>query len=439
MPSQLTASRSNALAGTVRAPGDKSMSHRSMILGGMASGVTEVEGLLEGDDVLATARAVQAFGAKVERIGEGRWRIEGAGGFNTPASVIDCGNAGTGVRLLMGAAAGYPLTATFDGDASLRRRPMKRVTGPLADMGARFDWRAAEDRLPVALTGGTLTAIDYVQTVASAQIKSAILLAGLNAQGVTSVTEPEKSRDHTERMLRAFGAEVGVEEMGQGWVVSLKGGQPLTGTFVAVPGDPSSAAFPLAAGLIVPGSAVTVEGVMLNPLRTGLFAAWRDMGADLTISNRREAGGEAVGDVTARHSTLKGVVVPEDRAASMIDEYPILAATAAFAEGVTVMRGVGEMRVKESDRISLMVEGLRACGVQVEEEPEGFIVTGAGEGGSVRGGGLVHTAHDHRIAMSHLILGLASDQPVSVDEPGMIATSFPGFVEMMNGLGGRIA
>lgn len=439
MPSQLTASRSNALAGTVRAPGDKSMSHRSMILGGMASGVTEVEGLLEGDDVLATARAVQAFGAKVERIGEGRWRIEGAGGFKTPASVIDCGNAGTGVRLLMGAAAGYPLTATFDGDASLRRRPMKRVTGPLADMGARFDWRAAEDRLPVALTGGTLTAIDYVQTVASAQIKSAILLAGLNAQGVTSVTELEKSRDHTERMLRAFGAEVGVEEMGQGWVVSLKGGQPLTGTFVAVPGDPSSAAFPLAAGLIVPGSAVTVEGVMLNPLRTGLFAAWRDMGADLTISNRREAGGEAVGDVTARHSTLKGVVVPEDRAASMIDEYPILAATAAFAEGVTVMRGVGEMRVKESDRISLMVEGLRACGVQVEEEPEGFIVTGAGEGGSVRGGGLVHTAHDHRIAMSHLILGLASDQPVSVDEPGMIATSFPGFVEMMNGLGGRIA
>ncbi|GAA0763042.1 3-phosphoshikimate 1-carboxyvinyltransferase [Actinomadura yumaensis] len=440
MPSQLTASRSNALAGTVRAPGDKSMSHRSMILGGMASGVTEVEGLLEGDDVLATARAVQAFGAKVERIGEGRWRIEGAGGFKTPASVIDCGNAGTGVRLLMGAAAGYPLTATFDGDASLRRRPMKRVTGPLADMGARFDWRAAEDRLPVALTGGALTAIDYVQTVASAQVKSAILLAGLNAQGVTSVTEPEKSRDHTERMLRAFGAEVGVQDLhesgGEGWVVTLKGGQPLTGTFVAVPGDPSSAAFPLAAGLIVPGSAVTVEGVMLNPLRTGLFAAWRDMGADLTISNRREAGGEAVGDVTARHSALKGVVVPEDRAASMIDEYPILAATAAFAEGVTVMRGVGEMRVKESDRISLMVEGLRACGVQVEEEPEGFIVTGAA---SVPGGATVHTAHDHRIAMSHLVLGLAADQPVAVDEPGMIATSFPGFVEMMNGLGGRIA
>lgn len=410
-----------------------------MILGGMASGVTEVEGLLEGDDVLATARAVEAFGAKVARTGDGRWRIEGAGGFKTPASVIDCGNAGTGVRLLMGAAAGYPLTATFDGDGSLRKRPMKRVTGPLADMGAAFDWQAAEDRLPVALTGGALKAIDYVQTVASAQVKSAILLAGLNAEGVTSVVEPEKSRDHTERMLRAFGAEVGVEERGGGWKVTLKGGQALTGTFVAVPGDPSSAAFPLAAGLIVPGSEVTVEGVMLNPLRTGLFDTWIEMGADLTITNRREAGGEAVGDITARHSALNGVVVPEDRAASMIDEYPILAATAAFADGVTVMRGVGEMRVKESDRISLMVEGLRACGVQVEEEPEGFIITGAGQGGSVRGGGLVHTAHDHRIAMSHLILGLAAEQPVSVDEPGMIATSFPGFVEMMNGLGGRIA
>lgn len=410
-----------------------------MILGGMASGVTEVEGLLEGDDVLATARAVEAFGAKVERIGDGKWRIEGAGGFKTPASVIDCGNAGTGVRLLMGAAAGYPLTATFDGDGSLRKRPMKRVTGPLADMGAAFDWQAAEDRLPVSLTGGALKAIDYVQTVASAQVKSAILLAGLNAEGVTSVVEPEKSRDHTERMLRAFGVKVGVEERGEGWKVTLKGGQALTGTVVAVPGDPSSAAFPLAAGLIVPGSEVTVEGVMLNPLRTGLFDTWIEMGADLTITNRRKAGGEEVGDITARHSALKGVVVPEDRAASMIDEYPILAATAAFAGGVTIMRGVGEMRVKESDRISLMVEGLRACGVQVEEEPEGFIVTGAGQGGSVRGGGLVHTAHDHRIAMSHLVLGLAAEQPVSVDEPGMIATSFPGFVEMMNGLGGRIA
>ena len=406
-----------------------------MIFGGMAAGVTTVEGLLEGDDVLATGRAVEAFGAKVERTGEGEWRIEGAGGFTTPSSVIDCGNAGTGVRLLMGAAAGYPLTATFDGDASLRKRPMKRVTGPLAEMGAGFDWLAAEDRVPVALTGGTLTGVDYVQTVASAQIKSAILLAGLNAQGVTTVTEPEKSRDHTERMLRAFGAEVMVEEQGEGWKITLKGGQPLKAAHVAVPGDPSSAAFPLAAGLIVPGSEVTVEGVMLNPLRTGLFDTWIEMGADLTISNRREAGGEEVGDITARHSNLKGVVVPEARAASMIDEYPILAATAAFAAGQTVMRGVGEMRVKESDRIALMVAGLGSCGVAVEEEPEGFIVTG----GPVRGGAVVRTAHDHRIAMSHLVLGLAADAPVSVDDPGMIATSFPGFVEMMRGLGGGVA
>ncbi|RZJ03410.1 MAG: 3-phosphoshikimate 1-carboxyvinyltransferase [Brevundimonas sp.] len=432
--SQLTARHSPPLSGRVRAPGDKSMSHRSLILGAMATGVTEISGLLEGDDVLATARAVETFGATVERLGDGIWRVTGRGGFKTPAGVIDCGNAGTGVRLLMGAAAGYPITATFDGDGSLRKRPMKRVTGPLASMGARLDWRSAEDRLPVAVTGGALTAIDYVQTVASAQVKSAILLAGLHAEGVTSVTEPEKSRDHTERMLRAFGAEVGVEAIGEGWKVTLRGGQPLTGATVAVPGDPSSAAFPLAAGLIVPGSEVTVEGVMLNPLRTGLFETWREMGADLTVSNVRQAGGEDVGDVTARYSALTGVVVPVERAASMIDEYPILAATAAFASGETVMRGVGEMRVKESDRIALMVAGLRACGVQVEEEPEGFIVTG----GAVRGGGVVHTAHDHRIAMSHLVLGLAAAQPVSVDEPGMIATSFPGFVGMMRGLGAEI-
>lgn len=429
--SHLTARRSPPLGGQVRAPGDKSMSHRSLILGAMASGETRIEGLLGGDDVLATARAVEAFGAEVERLGEGAWRVRGKGEFRRPLSVIDCGNAGTGVRLLMGAAAGYSLTATFDGDGSLRKRPMKRVTVPLAAMGARFGWLSAEDRLPVALTGGGLRSLDHVQTVASAQIKSAILLAGLNADGVTAVTEPEKSRDHTERMLRAFGAEVGVEDEGEGWRVTLKGGQPLTGADVAVPGDPSSAAFPLAAGLIVPGSEVTVEGVMLNPLRTGLFETWREMGADLTVTNIRTAGGEEVGDITARHSALRGVVVPVERAASMIDEYPILAATAAFAEGETVMRGVGEMRVKESDRIALMVAGLRACGVAVEEEPEGFIVSG----GSVRGGGSVHTAHDHRIAMSHLVLGLAADKPVSVDEPDMIATSFPGFVELMNGLG----
>ncbi|MGV8930289.1 MAG: 3-phosphoshikimate 1-carboxyvinyltransferase, partial [Brevundimonas sp.] len=429
MPAHLTARRSPALSGPVRAPGDKSISHRALILGAMATGVTDIEGLLEGEDILATARAVEAFGATVERLGEGRWRVTGQGGFKQPAGVIDCGNAGTGVRLLMGAAAGYPITVTFDGDASLRKRPMKRVTGPLAEMGARFDWMVEPDRLPVEVAGGALTAVDYVQTVASAQIKSAILLAGLKAGGVTTVTEAEPSRDHTERMLRIFGVEVGVLPLGEGWRVSLRGGQRLTATAVAVPGDPSSAAFPLAAGLIVPGSELTVEGVMLNPLRTGLFETWIEMGADLSVSNRRMAGGEEVGDVTARHSTLKGVVVPPERAASMIDEYPVLAATAAFAEGQTVMRGIGEMRVKESDRIALMAAGLTACGVRVEEEPEGFTVFG----GTVKGGATVTTHGDHRIAMSHLVLGLAAEAAVTVDEPGMIATSFPGFVELMRG------
>ncbi|MGZ9099181.1 MAG: 3-phosphoshikimate 1-carboxyvinyltransferase [Brevundimonas sp.] len=431
----LTARHGRPLSGVARAPGDKSISHRALILGAMATGVTEIEGLLEGDDILATARAVEAFGATVERRGEGRWRVTGQGGFRQPSGVIDCGNAGTGVRLLMGAAAGYPITVTFDGDASLRKRPMKRVTEPLELMGARFGWKGEPGRLPVELGGGGLSAIDYVQTVASAQIKSAILLAGLNADGVTRVTEAEPSRDHTERMLRAFGVEVGVLPVDMGWRVSLQGGQSLAGTAVAVPGDPSSAAFPLAAGLIVPGSEVTVEGVMLNPLRTGLFETWREMGADLTVSNRRMAGGEEVGDVTARHSTLRGVVVPPERAASMIDEYPVLAAVAAFAEGATVMRGIGEMRVKESDRIALMAAGLTGCGVRVEEEPEGFTVFG----GPVPGGATVTTHGDHRIAMSHLVLGLAAEAAVAVDEPGMIATSFPGFVELMRGLGADIA
>lgn len=311
---------------------------------------------------------------------------------------------------------------------------MKRVTGPLADMGARFDWGGAEDRLPLTLYGGGLKGIVYRQAVASAQVKSAILLAGLNAAGETAVIEPEPSRDHTERMLRAFGAVVETTDTPEGRVARLAGGQRLSGTHVAVPGDPSSAAFPLAAALIVPGSEATVEGVMLNPLRTGLFDTWIEMGADLTIANRRQAGGEEVGDVTARHSALKGIAVPPERAASMIDEYPILAAVAAYAEGATTMRGIGEMRVKESDRIALMAAGLAACGVAVEEEPEGFVVTG----GRVRGGAVVHTAHDHRIAMSHLVLGLAAEEPVGVDEPGMIATSFPGFVELMRGLGAQI-
>ena len=425
-----------ALIGTVRAPGDKSISHRAMILGAMAAGTTTVEGLLEGADVLATAQAMRGFGARVEHEGVGRWRIEGKGGFSEPADVIDCGNAGTGVRLIMGAAAGFSLCATFTGDSSLRSRPMSRVLDPLARMGATWLGRD-KGRLPLTLKGGNLRGLSYRLPMASAQVKSAVLLAGLHAEGGVEVIEPEATRDHTERMFRAFEAEVIVEDRDGVRHIRLPEGQKLTGTHVAVPGDPSSAAFPLVAGLIVPGSEVTVEGVMLNPLRTGLFTTLQEMGADLTISNVRMSSGEDVGDITARYSQLKGVVVPPERAPAMIDEYPILAVAAAFAQGETVMRGVGEMRVKESDRISLTANGLKACGVQVVEEPEGFVVTGTGQ--APRGGGTVTTHGDHRIAMSHLILGLAAQQGVAVDEPGMIATSFPGFAEMMRGLGGDLS
>lgn len=423
------------LAGTVRVPGDKSISHRALILGAMAFGRTTIEGLLEGEDVLATARAMRAFGATVTRTGDGAWTVDGQGGLSEPADVIDCGNAGTGVRLIMGAAAGYPLTATFTGDASLRKRPMGRVLEPLGRMGAT--WLSREGgRLPLALRGGGLSGLDYTLPMASAQVKSAVLLAGMKADGPVTITEPEPTRDHTERMLKAFGASLSISDHNNRRVITLQPGGRLTGCAVAVPGDPSSAAFPIVAALITPGSEVTVEGVMLNPLRTGLFDTLREMGADLTITGRRDASGEEVGDITARHSTLRGVVVPPGRAPSMIDEYPILAVAAAFATGETVMRGVGEMRVKESDRIALMAAGLEACGVHVEEEPEGFIVHGTGQ--PPRGGGLVETHGDHRIAMSHLVLGLAAGEPVRVDEPSMIATSFPDFAPMMRRLGGRI-
>ncbi len=424
------------LTGTVQVPGDKSISHRALILGATATGRTTIEGLLEGDDVLATARAMRAFGATVVRTGEGAWAVDGQGGFSEPADIIDCGNAGTGVRLIMGAMAGYPITATFTGDGSLRKRPMGRVLEPLGRMGAT--WLARDGgRLPLTLRGGALAGLDYTLPMASAQVKSAVLLAGLQADGPVTVVEPEATRDHMERMLRAFGATVTVSDHNDRRVITLQPGAKLSGSHVAVPGDPSSAAFPIVAALITPGSEVTVTGVMLNPLRTGLFDTLREMGADLTISNRRDASGEEVGDITARHSILRGVVVPPGRAPSMIDEYPILAIAAAFATGDTVMRGVGEMRVKESDRIALMAAGLESCGVDVEEEPEGFIVHGSGE--TPRGGGLVETHGDHRIAMSHLILGLAAREPVRIDQPGMIATSFPTFADMMRGLGADIA
>ena len=434
----LKARPGSPLRGEVRAPGDKSISHRSLILGAMATGETRISGLLEGDDVLRTAAAMRAFGAEVERLGEGAWRVVGQGGFSEPADVVDCGNAGTGVRLIMGAAAGFELCATFTGDGSLRKRPMGRVLEPLAQMGAAHMGRAG-GRLPLTLKGGSLKALDYRLPMASAQVKSAVLLAGLHAKGGVVVREPEPTRDHTERMLRAFGAVVEVSDEAGERVIRLAGGQRLAATRIEVPGDPSSAAFPLVAALVTPGSEVTVKDVLLNPLRTGLFETLREMGADLTITNMRDAGGESVGDVTARHSALKGVEVPPERAPSMIDEYPILAVAAAFAEGRTAMRGIGEMRVKESDRVALMAAGLSACGVGVLEEPEALTVIGSVRANHpVRGGAQVTTHGDHRIAMSHLVLGLAAEEPVSVDEPGMIATSFPGFVELMRGLGAGI-
>ncbi len=438
MAAQMTARRAGPLRGVLRAPGDKSISHRALILGALARGVTEVEGLLEGEDVRRSAAAMTAFGATVERLGEGHWRVEGVGGLSEPADVIDCGNAGTGVRLIMGAAAGFAINATFTGDASLRGRPMNRVLNPLGEMGASWICREG-GRLPLTLKGGGLRRIAYTVPVPSAQVKSAVLLAGLHAEGGVEVIELEATRDHTERMLRAFGAQVDVAEEGAMRRIILAGGQSLTGCRVRVPGDPSSAAFPLVAALITPGSEVTVEGMLLNELRIGLLETLGDMGADLSVTNVREEGGEAVADVTARYSQLTGVVVPPERAPSMIDEYPILAVAAAFAEGPTVMQGIGEMRVKESDRIALMAAGLAACGVGVEEGPHSLTVVGSVRANHpVAGGARVTTHGDHRIAMSHLILGLAADAPVAVDEPGMIATSFPGFLTLMRSLGGEI-
>jgi len=432
---RLTSHTSGPLNGTVKAPGDKSISHRSMIFGALATGVTTVEGLLEGDDVLATKNAMIAFGADIHKRDDGQWEIHGKGGFSEPDHVIDCGNAGTGVRLIMGAAASFDMSVTFTGDHSLVKRPMGRVLDPLTQMGVTFISRS-KGRLPLTLKGGQLKAISYRLTMASAQVKSAVLLAGLRVEGVTEVIEPEATRDHTERMLRGFGAKVGVSDEADGRHITVLGGQPLSACHVYVPGDPSSAAFPLVAGLIVQGSSVTVKGVLLNELRTGLFTTLIEMGADLVIANIRDEAGESVGDITAKGSRLKGVVVPEHRAPSMIDEYPILAIAAATAEGQTVMRGIGEMRVKESDRISLTANGLKACGVIVDEEAEGMIVTGMG---SIKGGAVIETKGDHRIAMSHLVLGLIAEQPITVEDADMIATSFPEFVGLMTGLGAKIS
>lgn len=433
----LTAEAAGPLRGVAEIPGDKSVSHRALILGALAVGETRITGLLESEDVIRTAAAMRAFGAEVERDG-GTWVVHGVGvgGFREPEDVIDCGNAGTGVRLVMGAMATTPIAATFTGDASLRRRPMGRVLDPLALFGAQAVGRRG-GLLPLTLVGAeTALPVQYTLPVPSAQVKSAVLLAGLNAPGETVVIENEATRDHTERMLRGFGAEIAIEEAAEGRVIRLTGQPELVPQQVAVPRDPSSAAFPVAAALMVPGSELRVPQVAMNPTRAGLFDTLVEMGADIAFENRREEGGEPVADLVVRHGPLRGVEVPPERAVSMIDEYPVLAALAATAEGRTVMRGVGELRVKECDRIDAMARGLEACGIRVEEGEDWMIVEG--RPGEVEGGATVATRLDHRIAMSFLCLGLATRKPVTVDDASPIATSFPGFVPLMRSLGARI-
>jgi len=432
----LTARRGAPLKGRIRVPGDKSISHRALILGALTVGETTVSGLLEGEDVIHTADAMRALGARLERTGEGIWRIHGVGvgGFGQPAGPLDFGNSGTGCRLAIGAVAGCPVTATFDGDASLRKRPMRRVLDPLVKMGARVLQSVDGDRLPLTLQGATdAIPITYESPVPSAQLKSAVLLAGLAAPGETTVIEAEATRDHTERLLKHFGAKIVSKPHGEhGRRITLKGQPELEPCNVAVPADPSSAAFPLVAALIVPGSDLILEAVMTNPLRTGLFATLREMGANIETMATRDDGGEEVADLRVTTSQLKGVDVPPERAPSMIDEYLILAVAASFADGVTRMRGLKELRVKESDRLVATADMLRVNGVTVEIDGDDLIVLGKS---TVAGGGEVATHMDHRIAMSALMMGLASENPVRIDDSAFIATSFPGFVETMRALG----
>jgi 3-phosphoshikimate 1-carboxyvinyltransferase len=434
----LTARKSGALKGRVRPPGDKSISHRAFLFGLLTRGVTEIDGLLEGDDVMRTAQACRALGAIVERHGPGRWSVSGLGigSLLAPREKLDFGNAGTGSRLMMGVVGSHSITATFDGDASLRKRPMRRILDPLKLMGAQVIAEAEGGRCPITLKGADEAApIVYRTPVASAQIKSAVLLAGLNARGATTVIESQASRDHTEKMLAHFGAEVSVEILGAGRRITLQGRPEFWPNPVSVPADPSSAAFPILAALITPGSDIVVDGVMTNPLRSGLLTTLIEMGADIEKQNVRVEGGEEVADLRARSSQLIGVDVPGARAPSMIDEYPVLAVAAAFARGATTMRGLHELRVKESDRLAAVAAGLAAAGVASEIVGDDLIV----EGGSPKGGGLVATHLDHRIAMSFLVLGLASDEPMGVDDGAMIATSFPNFRTLMASLGAEIA
>lgn len=440
----LAARRSQPLGGRARVPGDKSISHRALILGALAVGETRISGLLESEDVLNTAQAMRQLGARVERqsdaAGDDIWSVRGVGvgGFRSPAAPLDFGNSGTGCRLVMGAVAGNPVTATFDGDASLRSRPMRRIVDPLALMGARVVAESEGGRLPLTLEGARdPLPIEYRSPVASAQIKSAVLLAGLAAPGVTTVIEPEASRDHTELMLTHFGAQVASKPEGaRGRRISLTGQPELHGAGVVVPADPSSAAFPIVAALIVPESDVVIDDVMTNPLRTGLLATLREMGASIEESHRQRNAGEPMARLRVRASRLRGVEVPPERAPAMIDEYLVLAVAAAFAEGTTVMRGLHELRVKESDRLAATAAMLRVNGVAVEIAGDDLIVEGRGH---VPGGGLVATHMDHRIAMSALVMGCAADNPVKVDDTAFIATSFPDFVPMMRELGADFA
>lgn len=438
----LVAQPGQALHGEARVPGDKSISHRALLLGTVATGETAIDGLLEGEDVLATAAAAAALGATIRREGPGRWRIAGlgTGGLAEPERVLDMGNSGTGARLLLGLLASHPFTSVLTGDESLCRRPMARVTNPLELMGARFVSRAG-GRLPMTVLGAVdARPIRYAPPVASAQVKSAILLAALNAPGETTVVETLPTRDHTERMLSHFGARIAIEDTAEGRAVSLSGEPELAGRALRVPADISSAAFPMAAALLCPGSAITLPGVGINPLRAGLLKTLDEMGADITLSGTREEAGEPVADIAVRGGPLRAIDTPPERAPSMIDEFPVLAVLAAAAEGTSRLRGLGELRVKESDRFAAILDGLTACGARAEAEGDDIVIHGkAAQGRPFAGGATVAADHDHRIAMAFLVLGLAAEAPVRVTGAETIATSFPGFTDLMAGLGAGIA
>ena len=442
-PTPAVARRSSALSGDIRIPGDKSISHRSFMFGGLASGTTRITGLLEGEDVINTGKAMTAMGAAISRDGDA-WIIQGTGNgcLLQPDGPLDFGNAGTGCRLTMGLAGVYDFPVTFTGDASLSRRPMGRVLNPLREMGVQVT--ASEgDRLPVTLRGPLNPApITYRVPMASAQVKSAVLLAGLNVPGITTVIEPVMTRDHTEKMLTGFGAAIDVETAADGTrTIRLEGRPTLSGQTIDVPGDPSSTAFPLVAALLVPGSDITIRNVLMNPTRTGLILTLQEMGADIEVLDARLAGGENVADLRVRSSELTGVTVPAERAPSMIDEYPVLAVAACFAKGETHMPGLDELRVKESDRLAAVARGLEINGVDCTEGEDWLTVRGRPDGKGLGGqtaDAVVATHLDHRIAMSFLVMGLASEHPVRVDDATMIATSFPEFMDLMRGLGADI-